>query len=58
MFTALQIPFSVQSTLVQSSSFLVAHTFSVQNVFVSYVGIFLGGDYVFDPLNFTGLNIR
>ncbi|KAK7501186.1 hypothetical protein BaRGS_00007671 [Batillaria attramentaria] len=29
----------------------------IKNLFVTYLGLFIGGDYVFSLLNFTGINI-
>ena len=31
---------------------------SMQNVFVTYAGMFIGGDYVFGLYNFIGINVR
>ena len=31
---------------------------SLQNVVVTYAGMYIGGDYIFDPYNFIGINIR
>jgi hypothetical protein len=42
----------------QASSQYCIVSLIAQNVFVSYVGMFVGGDYVYDPYNFLGLNVR
>ena len=31
---------------------------TLQNVFVTYGGMFIGGDYIFEKYNFIGINVR
>lgn len=34
------------------------YSLSLQNLFVTYVGMYIGGDYVFSLVNFIGINVR
>lgn len=44
--------------LFQKHSSYINNIFILQNLLVTYLGLFIGGDYVFSLTNFVGINIR